>query len=472
MRPSSSTSDGVGSALFGLFGAPDIDAELTDEAVLRAMLDVEAALVEAAADAGVVPRPAADAIARQCHLDRFDLADLASAAESAGNPVVPLVRALTRAVAEDAKPWVHHGATSQDILDSALVLVAVRASDPMLRHVDAATDACAGLARRYRDAVMVARTLGQQASPTTFGLKAANWLLGLLDARRRLVVARRALPVQLGGAVGTLAVYGAAGPDVADRLATRLGLAGSDVPWHTRRQPLLDLSAALAGLLAAAGKVALDVELLAQNEVGEVAEGGEGRGGSSAMPHKRNPVDSVLVAAAARRGPGLLATMYAAATQEHERAAGAWHAEWEPLLDLLRLAGGAAGHTRRLLDGLEVRADRMRANLDATGGLVMAESVANRLAPALGRGGAHDVVARAARQPDFRAALLADPAVREHLSERDVDAALDPREWLGCAGTFVDRALRTYRAARADRPPAARPDRAVPASGVSARGVS
>ena len=321
----------------------------------------------------------------------------------------------------------------------------LRAAGPLLRHVEAAADAAAGLARTHRDTLMVARTLGQQAAPTTFGLKAAGWLLGLHEARTRLARAREALPAQLGGAVGTLAGYGPAGPAVVERFAAHLGLAASPLPWHTRRQPVLDLAAALGGLLAATGKVALDVGLLAQTEVGEVGEGGEGRGGSSAMPHKRNPVDSVLVTAAARRAPGLVGTLFAAAGQEHERATGGWHAEWEPLLELLHLAGGAAARTARMLTGLRVHPDRMRANLDAGGGLLLAEAVAARLAPALGRAAAHDLVKRAATGPGFRAALLADPDVRAHLSAADVDAALDPAGWLGSAGHLVDRALDLHR---------------------------
>ncbi|SCL33738.1 3-carboxy-cis,cis-muconate cycloisomerase [Micromonospora rhizosphaerae] len=442
MRPSSSPSDGL---LGGLSGDPGVDAELTDRALLQAMLDAEAALAGAAADCGVVPRPAAEAIAAQCHADRYDPAALGRAAEEAGNPVVPLVRELTAALPEDARAWVHLGATSQDVLDTALVLVAVRAAGPLLGHLDAAAGAAARLAEAHRDTVMVGRTLGQQASPTTFALKAAGWLVGLVQARTRLRQVRAALPAQLGGAVGTLAALGPTGPAVAERYAERLGLATSPLPWHTRRQPVLDLAATLGGLLTATGKVALDVGLLAQTEVGEVAEGGAGRGGSSALPHKRNPVDSVLVTSAARRAPGLVATVFAAAVQEHERAAGGWHAEWEPLLDLLHLAGGAAARTARMLDGLEVRPDRMRANLDATGGLVLAEAVAARLARALGRSGAHDAVARATRRPPFRDALRADPGVRAHLSEPEIGEALDPHSWLGSAGLFVDRALAAYR---------------------------
>ncbi|GIG91224.1 3-carboxy-cis,cis-muconate cycloisomerase [Plantactinospora endophytica] len=438
--------------LSGLSGAAEVDAELADPALLTAMLDVERALAGAGADCGVLPAEAAEAIAERCRPDRFDLAALAGAADAAGNPVVPLVRQLTSAVPAAARPWVHHGATSQDVLDTALVLVATRAGDPLLRRLDTAIGAAAGLAERYRDTVLLARTLGQAAAPTTFGLKAAGWLLGLLDARTRLAAAQSALPAQLGGAVGTLAALGPAGPEVADRFAARLGLAAPPLPWHTRRQPLLDLAGALGSLLAATGKVGLDVGLLAQTEVAEVAEGGgPGRGGSSAMPHKRNPVDSVLLGAAARRGPHLVATLFTAAVHEHERATGGWHAEWEPLLDLLRLAGGATSRTARLLSRLDVRPQRMRENLDALGGRVLAEAVAARLAPALGRADAHDAVARAVTAPDFRAGLLADPAVREHLSEQELDRALDPANWLGSAATFVDRALGEYRASGAYR---------------------
>ncbi|WP_036391003.1 3-carboxy-cis,cis-muconate cycloisomerase [Micromonospora chokoriensis] len=438
MRPSSSPSD---SLLGGVSGAPDVDAELSDPSLLQAMLDVEAALARATADAGILPVPAAQAIVEQCRADRYDPGVLGRAADATGNPVVPLVAELTTAVPEHARAWVHLGATSQDVLDTALVLVAVRALGPLLRHLDAAVDAAAHLADTHRDTVMVARTLGQQAAPTTFGLKAAGWLTGLVEARDRLLQASADQPAQLGGAVGTLAAFGPAGAEVAERFAAHLSLPSSPLPWHTRRQPWLDLAAALGGLLVAAGKVALDVGLLAQNEIAEVAEGGTGRGGSSAMPHKRNPVDSILVTAAARRGPGLVATLFAAAVQEHERAAGAWHAEWEPLLDLLHVAGGAAARCARMLVGLQVSAQRMRANFDATGGLLLAEAVAARLAPAVGRGVAHDLVTRAAAAPSFRAALLADPEIRAYLSEGEIAEALDPYRWLGSAGRFVDRAL-------------------------------
>lgn len=437
--------------LTSLSGSAEVDAALDDAALVRAMLDAEAALAEASAAAGVLPRTAAAAIAATCAHLEVDLADLAAGSDRAGNPVVPLVRQLTAAVPPDSAPWVHHGATSQDIFDTALSLVAARALIPVLRDLDAAADAASALAARHRDSVMLGRTLGQQASPTTFGLKAAGWLHGLLDARAALASARAALAVQLGGPVGTLAALGPGGPDVVAGLAARLGLAAPALPWHTDRGRVLTLAAALGRVLAVGGKVGTDVGLLAQVEVGEATEGGEGRGGSSAMPHKRNPVDSVLLVAAARRGPGLVATLYAAAVQEHERAAGGWHAEWEPLLELLHVTGGASALLHRMLAHLQVDAHRMRANLDATGGLVLAEAVADRLAPALGRTAAHDAVARAvaATGPSrsFRDALLADPEVGGHLEAAGIDAALDPHAWLGSAGAFVDAAL----AAHADR---------------------
>lgn len=270
MRPSSSPSDGL---LSGLSGTPDVDAELGDPALLQALLDGEAALARAGADAGVLPGAAADAIVSRCHPERYDPVALGRAADATGNPVVPLVRELTAAVPGAARPWVHLGATSQDILDTALSLVAVRALGPLLRHLDAAVDAAARLAATHRDTVLVGRTLGQQAAPTTFGLKAAGWSTGLAQARDRLRQAGAGQPAQLGGAVGTLAALGPAGPQVAERFAAQLGLPASPLPWHTCRQPRLDLTAALGAALAATGKVALDVGLLAQTEIGEVAEG-------------------------------------------------------------------------------------------------------------------------------------------------------------------------------------------------------
>jgi 3-carboxy-cis,cis-muconate cycloisomerase len=432
MRPSSSRSD----TLFGaLSGSPAVDREVDGAAWLRAMLDVERALAAAQARAGVIPVAAAEAVAAAVDGADLDPADLGRRAVASGNPVVPLVAALARAA-----PAVHHGATSQDVLDTAAGLVAYRATGLILGDLAEVAAQAARLAAAHRDTVLIGRTLGQQAVPTTFGLKCAGWLVAVDEAAAALKAVReKRLAVQFGGAAGTLAA--SPHPEVVALLADELGLAAPVIPWHTDRTRIAELAGALGTTTGVLGKIALDVVLLAQTEIGEVAEGTGG--GSSTMPHKQNPVRAVLVRAAAQRTPALVATILAAMPQEHERAAGAWHAEWEPLTDLLRITGGAAAHTRDLLAGLRVDAARMRANLDRAGGLPMAESVAGRLAPALGRAAAQDLVTRLAVEPGpFRAALLADPAVRAHLDEAEIDEALDPVRYLGAAGEFVDRALR------------------------------
>lgn len=295
---------------------------------------------------------------------------------------------------------------------------------------------------------MVGRTLGQQAVVTTFGMKTAGWLVALDTARRRLVATlENQLAVQLGGAAGTLGVFGAAAVDVLREFAAQVGLAEPSVPWHTNRQRILEFSAVLGELVAAAGKLALDVELLAQTEIGELYEGGgAAHGTSSAMPHKRNPVDAVLIRSAAYRTPGLIATMFAASQHEQERAAGAWHAEWETLLALIRVTGGAIARTSRLVAAIEVDDARMRENLDVTGGLVMAEQLTAALAPALGRSAAADVVARCCEHASrsgrhLRDVALADDDVRSHLSAAQIDQALDPQGALNAIGHLIDRAL-------------------------------
>jgi 3-carboxy-cis,cis-muconate cycloisomerase len=446
MKPSSSTSDLLGGALLD---DAEVDAALNDDALVAAMLAAEAALAAAAADAGVVPRDAADAIGQVCRDLYVDAAELGRESRSAGNPVPALVRRLTAAVPETARPWVHHGATSQDVVDTALGLVIKSALARVAGHVAAAGDDCATLAQRHRDTVMIGRTLGQQAVPTTFGRKAAGWLVALDDAADRISwVRERRIAAQLGGAVGTLAGYDDAGPAVAAAYARRLDLVAPPLPWHSDRSRILDIATATAAAAAATGKIATDVVLMAQTEVGEVslAEGGE----SSAMPHKRNPVDAVLVRAAGMRVPGLVSTLYAAAGQEHERAAGGWHVEWAPLLDLVRIVGGMTARTARMIAGLEVHADRMRTNVDCTGGLVMAEAVAAQLATVVGRSAAHEIVTRCAgRAVDggevFRVALLDDADVTRHLSPGAVKAALDPAAWLGSATAMVDSAVEAHR---------------------------
>ena len=454
MKPPSSTSEGL---LDRLFGSPAVDAEISDVAFVRAMLDAEAAIAQAQADSDIIPPAAADAIARACEAASFDINQLGIDAQASGNPVVPLVRALELTLPDSARPWVHHGATSQDIIDTALMLMARRAGIALLTDGDAAVVGCAALADRHRNTVMAARTLGQQATVTTFGLKAAGWLVALDSSVARLrEVLQTRLAVQFGGAAGTLSALGPAAPAVLSRLAERLELADPVVPWHSDRVRVLELAAALGGVVAATGKVALDVVLLAQTEVGEVAEGDptDGRpaqGGSSAMPHKRNPVNAILVRSAAFRAPGLVSTISSAAQQEHERAAGGWHAEWQPLRDLIHVTGGALARTRALVTGLDVRVVQMQANVDAAGGLLMAETVSNKLAIDIGRGPAQALVgaccARAIEQRRPLADVLAtDSGVTQFLSASDIEKALDPTAALGAVQPLIDRALAAHSA--------------------------
>lgn len=455
MRPSSSTSDAFAGDLLGpLSGDPEVDRAIGDRSLVQAMLEVESALAAAQAAAGVIPAEAAEAIAQAGVGLALDPAELGAESVASGNPVPPLVARLTAAVPEFARPWVHFAATSQDVFDTALVIVSKRAGATILCHLDNAGDACAGLASRYRDTVMVARTLGQPAEPTTFGRKAAGWLAGLDGAADRLsAVLENRLAAQLGGAVGTLGPLGAAAEDVANEFARRVGLRRPLLSWHTDRLTVLDLAAALGESAAATGKVALDLLLLAQQEVGEVQLADPG--GSSAMPHKRNPVGAILVLAGSRQVPGLVGTLFSASVQAHERAVGAWHAEWQPWRSLLSVAGGMAARTGQILQGMTVNADRMRANLESLDGLPMAASVAGRLARNLGRTKAHDVVARCAEAAaggrPFAEVLLADPDVTPYLDADAVSDALDPANWLTAAKTMVDRTVDAHSRRMASR---------------------
>jgi len=347
-----------------IFVPEAVQDAVADAAWLRAMLDVEAALAAAEAAEGVIPAAAAEAIAAATP----EVGGLGVSARASGNPVVPLVHALRSAVGDDAADWVHWGATSQDVLDSAAMLVARRALEPVLAELDAVVEECARLARERRGTPMAGRTLLQQAVPVTFGLKAAGWLAGVAAARERLRALREGLPAQLGGAAGTLAALGDRGPAVLAAFARELGLAEPALPWHGARGPVAELGAALAVGAGAVEKVALDIVLLAQTEVAEVAEaGGDGRGSSSAMPHKRNPVGAVRARAAARTVRGAAGVLLEAMGGEHERAAGAWHSEWTALSDALAYTGGAAWSLQEGLSGLEVDTARMRANLDLGG---------------------------------------------------------------------------------------------------------
>jgi 3-carboxy-cis,cis-muconate cycloisomerase len=382
---------------FSAIFVPDALADaVSDQAWLVAMLDAERALAEAEAEAGVVAPAAAFAVAEACRAELYDVDALAHEGRAAGAPVEPLVRAIRAQVGEEHAAAVHRGATTQDIVDTAAMLVAQRSLRLVDEDLGGAADACARLAADHRDTVMAARTLLQQAVPTTFGYKAAGWLVSLVEARARLAALE--LPAQLGGAAGTLAALGSDGPEVLRRYAAELGLQEPMLPWHTRRTPIVDLAGALAGAAGAVAKIGKDIVLLAQTEVAEVSEA-EG-GASSTMPHKRNPTNAILADACARHALANAGVLLDSAVQEHERAAGAWHAEWHALATALATTGGAAAAIRRSLDGLHVDAARMRANV--TG----------------------ETLSEARR--------LGIPAHK-------------PEDYLGAAGVFVDRALALYR---------------------------
>jgi len=411
-------------------------AAVDDQAWLQAVLDVEAALARAQAAAGLIPAEHADAIGAACRADRYDAAAIGEQATDVGNPAAPLVKALRAQVGGDAAADVHRGATSQDIVDSAAMLVARRALAVVLDDLAGAADAAAHLAAEHRASVMAGRTLLQQAVPVTFGLKAAGWMVALDESTDRLRTVRDTrLAAQLGGAAGTLSALGDPALDVLARFAAELELAEPVLPWHTDRTRIAELAAALGESAGAMAKVGGDVVLLSQTEVGELREGGE-RGGSSTMPHKRNPIAAVCTLAAARQAPGLVASLLAAMEHEHERAAGAWHAEWAPLRALLVAAGSAAAWLRDCLSNLEVDAERMRSNL---GDALLAERVARALAEPLGREQADEAV---------RAALTEGrplaPLAREHLGADAAERLLDPATYLGAADALIDRALAAH----------------------------
>ncbi len=440
------------SALLGpLFAPDDIRAVFSDTARLQGMLDFEAALARAEARVGVISAAAASAIAAKCQAELLDATAIARGAVDGGNLAIPMVKQLTALVAKDnaeAARFVHWGATSQDAIDTGLVLQ-LRAFLPMLEaDLGRLATALATLAKTHRDTPEVGRTWLQHALPVTFGLKAAGWLDGVARARARLrELAPRLLALQFGGAAGTLAALGPQGLDVAAALADELKLALPALPWHGQRDRLAEAATVFGLTVGTLGKIARDLTLLMQTDVGEAREPfGEGRGGSSTMPHKRNPVAAASVLAAAARAPGLVATLLSAMAPEHERGLGGWQAEWVALPELATLTGGAARILAETLAGLEVDTVRMATNLELTDGLIMAEAVQMALGAKIGRLAAHDLVEKACRRAladgtHLRDSLAADGAVTQHLSPAEIERLLDVRNYLGQAGVFVDRAL-------------------------------
>jgi 3-carboxy-cis,cis-muconate cycloisomerase len=434
--------------LGNLFRTPEMRAAFADGARFQRMLDVEAALARAQAGVGLIPAAAAAEITRRARLEHLDQGGMARGTELAGYPIIPLVKALVQACSEDAGRFVHWGATTQDIIDTGVVLQVrdgLRLLDADLR---ATAQALRTLARRYRDTPMAGRTHLQHALPITLGFKAAAWLDPLQRHRRRLErLERDALVVQFGGAAGTLASLGVDGIRVLEALACELGLGTPAIAWHTARDRLAEVVAWLGLLTGSLAKIAQDMALLMQSEVGEVAEPYQpGRGGSSTMPQKRNPIASEFVLAAAAGVRQLVPLMLGAMVQDHERATGPWHSEWLALPQAFALSAGALHHTRLILEGLEVDEAALRRNLELTRGMISAEAVMMALAPAVGRSDAHHIVADACRvaATDGRhlaLVLKGVSAITRHLGPDEIDRLLAPESYTGLAGAFVDRVL-------------------------------
>ncbi len=422
-----------------------------DVAYLQYMLDFEAALARAEAATGVIPANAPAPIEQACNARAFDLAALAQAATKSGNLAIPLVKALTAAVAKtdaDAARYVHWGATSQDVIDTAAMLTLRAAIDALLSDIDRAIAGFARQARTHRHTAMVGRTWLQHALPIPFGLKLAEYAAALDRSRTRLRRLRsEALALQFGGAAGTLAALGDNGLRVAEKLAQELDLPLPDAPWHTHRDRFAEAASVLAIIAGTCGKIARDVSLLMQTDVGEAFEpSGEGRGGSSTMPHKRNPVAAASALGAATMAPGLAATMFAAQVQDHERSAGPWHAEWPTLPSLLLVTSGALAAIVDIAEGLEVDVARMRANLDTTRGLIMAESVTFALAEKLGKSEAHHLVEAAskkavAEKKALHDVLAGDPRVTQQLDAKRLADLFEPMSYQGVSQAMIDRLL-------------------------------
>lgn len=434
-----------------LTGDAGLASLFTPQATLQAMLDVEAALADVQSGLGVIPASAAGPIADACRAERYDPGAIGRAGIQAGNVAIPLVKALTAQVEGEAARYVHWGATSQDIIDTGLMLQlrdALARTDQQLAEL---ADALAMLARRYRDTPMAGRTWLQHALPITFGLKAAGWLDAITRHRHRLAeLTPRVLALQFGGASGTLASLGAQGPAIAAALAERLALSLPATPWHTHRDRVAEV-AAFAGLVCGTlGKLARDVSLMMQTDVAEAFEpAAAGRGGSSTMPHKRNPVLCAAILASATTAPGRVAAILAAQVQEHERAAGTWSAEWRVLPELLIDMSGALARAKEIASGIEIDATRMRANLEATNGLVLAEAVMMALAPHLGRAEAHHLVEAASRQAIAEArhledVLASDMRVTRHLDAASLARLFEPSGYLGASALFIDQALQAH----------------------------
>jgi 3-carboxy-cis,cis-muconate cycloisomerase len=434
-----------------LLSSAAMRAVCDDAAYLQHMLDFESALARAQAAVGVIPQSAVAPIAAACRAEAFDLPALAEAATRSGNLAIPLVKALTASVAKasaEAARYVHWGATSQDVIDTATMLGLRAAIDALLVDLDRAIAGFAGLARRHRDTAMVARTWLQHALPMPFGLKLAEYAAALHRSKARLKrLDAEALALQFGGAAGTLAALGDKGLEVAEKLAAELELPLPEAPWHTHRDRIAEAASVFAILAGSCGKIARDVSLLMQTDVAEAFEpAGEDRGGSSTMPHKRNPVACAAALAAATMAPNLAATIFAAGVQDHERSAGPWHAEWPTLPTLQLVTSGALAAMVDIAQGLEVDAARMRVNLDATHGLIMAEAVTMALAEKIGKNDAHHLIEVLSRKAvsekrHLRDVLSGDATVTAHLNAEEITKLFEPMAYQGVSQALIDRLL-------------------------------
>ena len=422
-----------------------------DATTLQHMLDFEAALARAEAAVGVIPEGAAKAITKSCSAEAFDIAALAQAAARSGNLAIPLVKDLTAKLTNsdaEAARYVHWGATSQDVIDTAAMLTLRKGIDVLLGDLDRAITGFAALAQRHRHTAVVARTWLQHALPMPFGLKLAEYAAALHRSKLRLTRLRaETLALQFGGAAGTLAALGDKGLSVSEALSRELKLPLPEAPWHTHRDRFAEVASVLAIVSGSCGKIARDTSLMMQTDVAEAFEpAGVGRGGSSTMPHKRNPVAAASALGAATMAPNLAATIFAAQVQDHERSAGPWHAEWPTLPALMLVASGALAAIVDLAEGLDVDVARMRENLDATGGLIMAEAVTFALAEKIGKSDAHHLIEAASKKAiadkkHLREVLTSEPKVTANLAADKIAALFEPMAYQGASQALIDRLL-------------------------------
>jgi 3-carboxy-cis,cis-muconate cycloisomerase len=442
-----------------MFTTPEMASIFSGEARLQRMLDFEAALAHAQARSEILPEQAAVDIADKCRVKLFDVETLYREAAVAGTPVIPLVRMLAELVEDRSRGYVHWGATSQDAVDTGMVLQARDGLDHLIQRLRVVGDGCASLAERHRDAPMPGRTLLQHALPVSFGLKAAHWLSLIARQIRALERVRVETGfVQLGGGAGTLASLGSEGIRVTEFLAEKLGLAVPEIPWHTDRDRVVELVTVLAIATGAMAKIAADVALMMQTEVAEVAQSAAGiRAGSSTMPQKRNPVDAAVVAASARVMVGVVSAALASMVQEHERGVGGWQAEWAVVPDAFRLASSAVDRVRSIVETLEPDLGRMRSNLDVARGQIMSEALMMRLAPQVGKQKAYRLVASAVQRAvdqdiNLQAAAAGDDEIRAVLDRESIEETFDPLRYLGSSHEFIRRAVDGFRESSSGRP--------------------